>query len=224
MLIQNSQATIQVKIKKTICSFVFMSFASCCFIANSYAEPGDELVVTGSIVNLRTAASTASEAALKLLQGRKVIEIQRLDDWVEIETGRSDIRTGWLHQSLVAKASEVDLSIFEKTEPEEVKLTIAEQMAKSDINRFEHFMQRFNDRNEVTIKQGGIIYFSDAKQNDDNAIKVIATEAWLTAEIEERQNTLSEVFKLWSDVVPVGSSITMKVFDEQGEQHMVMLR
>ncbi len=35
---------------------------------------------------------------------------------------------------------------------------------------------------------------------------------------------LTDVFKLWSDVVPVGSSLTVIVLDEQGEQHTMMLR
>ena len=56
-------------------------FALCLFfITSSFADTGDELIITGDIVNLRTGPSSDADAPIKLLQGRKVIEIQRYLD------------------------------------------------------------------------------------------------------------------------------------------------
>jgi uncharacterized protein YgiM (DUF1202 family) len=180
-----------------------------CFLvtASSFAATGDELIITGDIVNLRTGPSADAEAPIKLLQGRKVIEIQREDGWVEVETHREDIKTGWVHESLIAKIT-----------------ATAKQNRTLSNKRFKRFMQRFNDHNEVIKKQNGDIYFSNVKDKGDGTIEVIATEAWLDAEREERGTSLNEIFRLWSDVVPVGSSMSVIVFDKQGEQHMLMLR
>ena len=184
------------------------------FITSSFADTGDELIITGDIVNLRTGPSSYTEAPIKLSQGRKVIEIQRNGDWVEIETHRNDIKTGWVHESLVAKATATVTAIT----------TTKQNTTPSSTKRFKRFKQRFNDQNEVIKKQNGLIYFSEANDKGEGSIEVIATEAWLNAKREERGKSLNEIFKLWSDVVPVGSSMSVIVFDEQGEQHMVMLR
>ena len=188
--------------------FIILTFGFL-FIVNSFAEMGDELVITGDIVNLRTGPSIDTNAPIKLLKDHKVIEIQRQDDWVEIKTHRKDIKTGWVHESLIAK----------------VTATIKPPKQKTlSQRRFEHFMKGFNEYNEIIIKQNGVLYFSGARDKGKGVIDVIATEAWLNAGREERGNILNEVFKLWSDVVPVGSPMSVIVFDEQGEQHMVMLR
>ena len=189
--------------------FIILTFGFL-IIVNSFADIGDELVITGDIVNIRIGPSIDTDAMIKLLKDHKVIEIQRQEDWVEIETHRKDIKTGWVHESLVAKVTATT------TKPPKQK-TLSQR-------RFEHFMQGFNEYNEIIIKQNGALYFLEARDKGKGVIDVIATEAWLNAGREERGISLNEVFKLWSDVVPVGSPMSVIVFDEQGEQHMVMLR
>jgi Bacterial SH3 domain len=177
----------------------------CCSIniPNSVAETGDALIITGDIVNLRTAPSTDAASPIKLLKDRKVIEIQRQGDWVEIKTNRDDIKTGWVYKSLIIKA---------KTRE------------SADEKRFRVFKQRFIDLNQGIKKQNGIPYFKDVIDKGNGAIHVIASAVWLAKTQEARGGPLNDVFKLWSDVVPVGSSMSVIVLDEQGEQHMVMLR
>lgn len=190
---------------------VLVFIVTLCFfpISSSLAAIGDALTIKGDIVNLRTAPSSDADVAIKLSQGRKVIEIQRQGEWVEIETRRNDIKTGWVHASLLAKASAKPT-----TKP----------IATKTNKRFEHFMQGFNDYNEVIQKQNGAINFSKVKDKGDGTLEVIATEAWLDAPRGERERSLNKVFKLWSDVVPVGTSMSVIVLDEQGEQYMLMLR
>ncbi len=89
---------------------------------------------------------------------------------------------------------------------------------------FDQFMQRFNDRNQVIKKQNGVTYFSEVKNKGQWQIEITATEAWLNAQQDKRGTTMNNVFKLWSKFVPVGSSMSARVFDKQGEQHMLMAR
>lgn len=175
----------------------------CCFllIGNSFATMGDTLVITGDIVNVRTAPSTEADTPIKLSKGQKVIEIRRQDDWVEIETGRDDIKTGWVHKSLVDNVT-----------------------TKESSKQFNYFMQRFNEHNETSKNKNESIYFSTAKDSGDGTIELIATEDWLKADYEQRGQALNTIFKLWSDIVPVGKPMSVIVLDKQGEQHMIMLR
>ncbi len=172
-------------------------------ISNSYAAAGDQLIITGNIVNLRTAPSTDAASPLKLLKDRKVIEIQRQGDWVEVKTNRDDVKTGWIYKTLVRK--------LKKKESTEEK-------------RFRIFKQRFNAYKENIRNKNGIPQFKEVIDKGKGIIHVIATEAWLATTHEVRGVSLNEVFKLWSDVVPVGSSLSVIVLDEQGEQHTMMLR
>lgn len=171
---------------------------------NSIALSGDILVVNESLVNVRSGPSNKAESVIKLKENRKVTEIQRQNNWVEVELHRDDINTGWIHSSLLSKASQTQNT--------------------SSPTRFDVFMQRFNDHNEVIKKQNGDIYFTKASHKGKGNIEVIATEVWLNKDMESRNNTLSEIFKMWSDVVPVGSSISVHVVDEHGERYTVMLR
>jgi len=174
------------------------------YTTSSIAKAGDELVINESLVNMRAGPSAEDEVLLKLKQDRKVTEIQRQGSWVEIETHREDIKTGWIHKTLLSKA------------------TISKNT--SSPSRLDNFMQRFNDMNEVITKQNGVIYFSNVKHIGKGQLEVIATQAWINSNIETRNNTLSEIFKFWSEVSPVGSSISIQVFDEQGDKFTLMMR
>ncbi len=173
-------------------------------ISATYADTDDELIVTGDIVNLRAAPSIDAEVLLKLVKDNKVIELQHMDEWIEVNTQLNDIKTGWVHESLLARET-------------------AEQDTTS-LKRFEQFKQHFDDQNEVINKQNGVVHFSDTNFKGEWSIEVIATQAWLNADLKQQQNTLSVIFKLWSDAVPIDSSLSVQVIDEQDKQYMLMLR
>ncbi|MFT5396484.1 MAG: hypothetical protein ACI85N_001683 [Gammaproteobacteria bacterium] len=172
-------------------------------ISSSHAATGDQLIITGNIVNLRAAPSTDAASPIKLLKDRKVIEIQRQGDWVEVKTNREDIKSGWIYKTLITK--------LKKKESAEEK-------------RFRIFKQRFTAYKENVRNQNGIPQFKEVIDKGEGTLHVIATESWLATTHETRGVSLTEVFKLWSAVVPVGSSLTVIVLDEQGEQHTMMMR
>lgn len=171
---------------------------------DSLAAKGDELVVIESLVNVRSEPSSESESILKLKKDRKVTEIQRQKNWVEVDLRRDDIKTGWIYKPLLAKTT----------------------ASKNTSSRtpFDKFMQQFNVHNDVFKKQNGIIHFTKVIYKDKGDIELIATNVWLNSDIETRNNSLSEIFDLWSKFVPVGSSISIQVLDELGDQYTLMMR
>ena len=168
------------------------------------AEKGDELVVTKNLVNVRSEASLESEVLLRLEEGRNVIEIQRQKNWIKVALDLDDISYGWIHKSLLTK--------------------VVKQENKSSLINFEKFIQEFNDYKAVIKNQNGTIYFTKATHKEKGNIELLATQAWLNSSIEVRNNSLTDVFKLWTKFVSVGSSISVQVLDEQGERYTLMMR
>ncbi len=173
------------------------------FVSNGNAATGDKLIITANIVNLRAAPTVEASVLIKLLKDRKVTEVHRQGGWVEINTGREDVRSGWIHQSLITKETSEE---------------------SHEQQRFKKFIKKFNDYNEELNKETGKQYFKNTIHKENYNINVIATEDWLKIDQEERSLVLNNIFKLWSDVVPVGNSVSVIILDEQGEQHMIMLR
>jgi uncharacterized protein YgiM (DUF1202 family) len=203
--IQHSQTVNQMTSSSLVLCLSICILSFCIsYTSNSDAATGDKLIITGDIVNLRAEPSSNADSLIKLLKDREVTEMQRQHDWVEIETHRKDIKTGWVHKSLLAK--------------------VAATKNTSSSMSFNQFMQRFNDHNQVIKKQNGVVYFSEVKNKGQWQIEIIATEAWLKSQQDKRGATMNSVFKLWSKFVPVGSSMSVRIFDKQGEQHMLMVR
>ena len=189
----------QYSILKLPIIFLCLSYTLPCL-----AEKGDELVVTKNRVNVRAAASLESEILLRLEKGHHVIEIQRQEDWIKVALGLDDISYGWIHKSLLTK--------------------IVKQEDKLSVANFEKFIQEFNDHKAVIKKQNDTIYFSKVTHKEKGNIELLATQAWLNSSIEVRNNSLTDVFKLWTKFVSVGSSVSVQVLDEQGERYTLMMR
>ena len=179
------------------------------YLANSFASPGDSLVISGDLVNFRTAPSTNSAISTKLPRGTRLIEIQRQGEWVEVKTGREDIKTGWVHGSLLYSARET---------------TKADgQYAAPSLNLFNKFKPLFEKQKENIKNQAGDNYFANARFVNESTIGVIATEAWLVSASEERQTALGKVLDIWNKVNPDANAIIVRVYDLLGEQHMMMI-
>lgn len=179
------------------------------YIENSLAGTGNTLVISGSIVNVRTAPTTDSEAPIRLRRGHQVVEIQRQGEWVEVETGHVNTKTGWIHESLISTTPATRAPV--------------QQGARSSNVLFNNFMQIFEARKESIKNQDDALYFVNARLKGEATVVVIATEAWLVSDIKERQDALSKVLDIWSEVNPETTSITVRVYDLYGEQHMMMM-
>lgn len=171
------------------------------------AVPGDDLVITGSIVNLRGQASTDAPVLLKLLRDRRVVEIKREGEWVEVFIDRADISTGWIHNSLVAPLADrnnVPLAIHTES--------------------FNRFVETFNDLNGSWQQQYGYLPFISVEEFTNRRIRITATTVWLKTDQGHRQQMLSLIFAQWSNAVGSGLSIYLEVVDQDGDRHMSMFR
>jgi len=175
------------------------------------AAPGDDLIVLGNIVNMRKGPAIDYPVTLKLKKGRKLVEIQRDNGWVEVKIGRDDIKSGWIYSSLLGKDM-IDES------------SIALENTDTDNQLFELFKLALNELNEKSKASLGEVPFTKTKYMGNYNIQITATDAWLSLPRTDREKSLSDVFEIWSAAVGDDLSIMVYIIDKNGDRLMTMLR
>ena len=61
------------------------------------------LIVSVDLANVRSEPTTDSESIMVLAKDTKVVEINRQEDWVNINLSNTRQENGWIHESLVSK-------------------------------------------------------------------------------------------------------------------------
>lgn len=176
------------------------------------ATPGDELTVTGTLVNLRRGPSLDAPVVMRLEQGRRLIEIRREGGWVEVKPVHNDTGPIWVHEKLVEKiAASMPEPVLENPAAEKAAL-------------FNLFDRAFREMKENIQRQTGNTYFLKAEDLGGGTVEVTATAAWLNSPREKREEDLSELFRIWDAVMVDKSHITVFIVDENGERLMSMFR
>jgi hypothetical protein len=179
---------------------------ACAGPLNVIADPGDELVTTSTIVNLREQPSMESTILLKLAKDRRLTEVTREGAWVEVYTDRADIGTGWIHASLVAPLPDYNTALSNHTD------------------QFIRFRETFNNMNESWRQQHGSQPFLSVDEYTHRRIRITATAEWLQTDQTQREQMLATLFDHWSDTVPAGLSIEITVIAPDGATVMSMFR
>lgn len=71
------------------------------WITGAFAAPGDALYVRGNNVNVRAAPSLEAAILRQVHYGHLVIEIQRQGKWIKVHIPHGQVRSGWIHGSLL---------------------------------------------------------------------------------------------------------------------------
>lgn len=171
--------------------------------AVTVADTGDRLIINKSIVNLRAEPSLTGEVLQRLAQGKEVIEIDRINEWVAIASKRGDARAGWIHASLLEPVNmEADL---ERLAFDEFKIEL--------------------DRLIDSVSPSPALYpFSAVEHLQHGSIRMKANNNWFTLQQAEREKLLADVFSLWRQRVKTGYSVMVEVVDSKNERHMMIFK
>jgi len=188
-----------------------------CFLLpfTAKAGPGDELVIVSSLVNMRAGPSMDEQVILRLAQDRRLVEIRRSGNWVEVYTDSTKTASGWVYSSLVGSV-EQDISTTEKD------AGLAQSRVVNTV--FELFLLAFAELNERIRRENGTDYFLNASELGNGSIQVTASEVWLQKSMQEKQEDLVEIFEIWAAAVEEGMSISVDIIDGDGDKSMSMLR
>lgn len=174
---------------------------------NAIADPGDELVITGFVVNLRAQPSTDAAVLLKLKEDLTVVEIQREGDWVQVYNDRAGVPTGWVHHSLIVPLSTGNTTaIINHTES------------------YNRFMTTYDKLSESWKKIHGVLPFVMIAEYINRKIRITATTEWLQAEQAEREQMVVDLFKSWSQIVEPGLTAEIEIVDSNGNKLMSMFQ
>ena len=215
-------------------------------VVNVHAEPGDVLIVTGWVVNMRAGPSMDNDILVQVKKGQRLVEIRRQGNWIEAETGLADTSSAWIYVSLVEVdreeeqeevAEEAEDVVDEdnrqndvaKTATEETTVAIAHEDARQDNaakveSSFDLFRRDFAELNKRIKTRRGKTYFSNPQYKGKGVIEVTATEEWLGFSAKERNVDLSDIFEIWSTAMGDKGSITVFIVDRRGERRMYMFR
>lgn len=80
------------------------------------AAPGDTLLVTGDVVNVRSGPGSNYRIRVQTRRGAAAVELSREGEWVEVEL-RDQGETGWIHDSLLTAGSEPAAPTEARVEP-----------------------------------------------------------------------------------------------------------
>jgi hypothetical protein len=171
-----------------------------------YARMGDELQVTGSMVNMRSGPSLNDQVLIKLRRGTRVVEISRFEQWVEVTIDRDDIEVGWIHESLLTSGE------------------TTENLDDKASGHFERFMSLFEELIDKYRREDGIIHFSDVTSDVAGALQLTATDTWFKLPLERRELILSGIFGLWRDSSHNGIRLSVEVVDKNKQAHMIIFK
>lgn len=170
------------------------------------AAPGDDLIIIDKVVNLREQPSTDAKVLLKLGQDRRLVEIHREGEWVEVYTDRDDIGSGWVHTTLVAPLPNQDTPLINHS------------------RAYDRFIEKFNTISADWQQKHGNPPFSRMDEFINQRIKLVASETWLQTPQAERDEMLKNLFDLWSQSVGNEQSIEIVILLPDGTPTMSMFR
>lgn len=174
--------------------------------SNLTAAPGDDLITTDNIVNLREQPSTESKVIVQLGRDDRLIEVKREGEWVRVYTDRDDIGSGWIHASLVKPAPDYDTAVVNHTGP------------------FKRFNVEFAGLNETWKLADGSLPFTGVNEFINRRIKITASAEWLKIEQRQRDEQLLAIFDLWSEIAGDEKTIEVIILMPDGTPTMSMFR
>ena len=119
--------------------------------SGAWAAAGDQLVVTGDGVNVRSEPTTSGSIRLRVYRDQEVTELAREGEWVRVEIGGQGDREGWIHGSLLAPADGAPSSATAAT-PAEAPEPAAEPTPESVAGQVRE-LEREVERELVTTDQ-----------------------------------------------------------------------
>ncbi|MBF8270733.1 MAG: SH3b protein [Gammaproteobacteria bacterium] len=127
----------------------------------------------------------------------------RTSAWIEVKSKDSDLKSGWIHATLLSKD------------------TTAEQLINSNATissdpLFDLFMQAFNQYQSKLKTNTGHTYFAKVENPGNRVIQLTITDDWLNVSRPERDVQLTEIFNIWNAAVGDDVPITVDIIDRDG--------
>ena len=209
------------------------------FAKSVLAAPGDGLVVTGDLVNVRAGPSMESRVSLQVQRHQRALELERDREWVRVElAGQGE--QGWIHQSLLEVISRAQPAAAPATReasaarPEAARSTGepartsaqepgpvpsvdgARPEAFSESEALARFRANVDDLNARAQALAGVELFTGAEPGGSGTVQVLVTEAWHLVPEAGQESYTNALFDHWRAVADGPEPLRLQVVDPSG--------
>jgi hypothetical protein len=204
------------------------------------AAPGDALVVTGEVVNVRAGPGMGEPVLFHAYRDQQAEELERTGEWIHV-TIPGQPSDGWIHQSLLQIVGRAEPAASEAPAPAPdarpeglaavggaavapsleaaaassgpaIDATVA--ASESDpLARFQGVVQEFNAR---ALALAGVELFSGADPAGDGAVQVRVTDAWDLVPPAGRTSYTNALFDRWRAAAGGSGRLRVEVVDPSG--------
>ena len=205
------------------------------------AAPGDGLVVTGDVVNVRAGPGTEYQVQLQVHRNQPAVELAREGEWVRVElAGRGE--EGWIHESLLEVSSRAQPAAAPATPaapaapPETARstgeLTVpsaqepgpsafpsvdgASPEPSSESEALARFRSNVDDLNARAQALVGVELFTGAEPAGSGTVQVLVTEAWRLVPEAGQESYTNALFDHWRAVAGGPEPLRFQVVDPSG--------
>jgi Bacterial SH3 domain len=170
------------------------------------AAPGDALVVTADVVNVRTGPGTGNPVLFHAARDQQVVELTRDGDWIQVHVP-DQAADGWIHQSLLEAVQPA---------PNEPPEAPASSRASSISEALALFRNNVTELNARALAAAGVALFAGAEPADGGAVQVMVTEAWDLIPEAGQESYTNALFDHWRAVAVGGEQPRLQVVDPSG--------
>ena len=201
------------------------------------AAPGDGLVVTGDLVNVRAGPSMDERVSLQVRRDQRALELAREGEWVRVElAGRGE--QGWIHRSLLqvisraSPAADNGMGEASSVRPEAARGTgepsrpSAPDLAppadgaglagSSESEALARFRAHVDDLNARARALAQVELFTGAEPAGRGAVRVLVTDAWRLVPEAGQESYTNALFDHWRAVADGAGPLRLQVVDPSG--------
>jgi hypothetical protein len=173
------------------------------------AAPGDPLVVTSDVVNVRAGPGTDNPVLFHVARDQQAVELTRAGNWVQVEIP-DEAADGWIHQSL--------LRVVERAQPapDGGAATVGARSAPSESEAIALFRSNVTELNARAVAVAGVELFAGAEPADGGTVRVMVTEAWDLIPEAGQQSYTNALFDQWRAVAGDAEPLRLQVVDPDG--------
>jgi hypothetical protein len=173
------------------------------------AAPGDPLVVTSDVVNVRAGPGTDNPVLFHVARDQQVVELTRTGNWIQVQIP-DEAADGWIHQSL--------LQVVERAQPapDGVAGTVDARSAPSGSEAIALFRSNVTELNARAVAVAGVELFAGAEPADGGTVRVMVTEVWDLIPEAGQQSYTNALFVQWRDAAGGAEPLRVQVVDPDG--------
>ncbi|MGH6896121.1 MAG: SH3 domain-containing protein [Geminicoccaceae bacterium] len=173
------------------------------------AAPGDALVVTGDVVNVRAGPGTDNPVLFHATRDQRVVELTRTGDWVQVQVP-DEAADGWIHQSLLAVTEPAPPA------PAEAPGSAGAGSVPSGTDALALFRSNVTELNARAVAVAGVELFTGAEPADGGTVRVMVTDAWDLMPEAGQQSYTNALFHRWRAVAGGAEPLRVQVVDPSG--------